>query len=228
VLGVPRATAFRRLAAARDFAALSPAEQAKVRESKLTIYAAKAELKKREFIDAPLLPSEKFRVIYADPPWKYNDTRGFDGKYGAAEAHYSCMSTEELCALPVKALAEDDAVLFLWVTSPKLLDSAPVINAWGFEYKTSFVWDKVRHNYGHYNSVRHELLLICTRGSCTPDVPKLFPSVQTIKRTGRHSEKPEGFRKIIDTLYPRGKRIELFARGKPVDGWEKWGNEVDG
>jgi N6-adenosine-specific RNA methylase IME4 len=107
-----------------------------------------------------------------------------------------------------------------------LKESFQVIDAWGFEYKTSFVWDKVKHNMGHYNSVRHEFLLVCTKGSCTPDVQKLFDSVQTIERT-KHSEKPEEFRKIIDTIYPNGKRIELFSR-KKVDGWESFGNELPG
>lgn len=124
----------------------------------------------------------------------------------------------------VRAIIEDDAVLFMWVTSPLLEECFPVIRAWGFQYKTSFVWDKVKHNFGHYNSVRHELLLVCTRGSCTPDNLTLFDSVQTIEKSGVHSEKPAEFRAIIDALYTSGKRLELFAR-QPADGWEVWGNE---
>ena len=126
--------------------------------------------------------------------------------------------------MPIKDIAEDDAVLFLWVTSPKLVEAIPIINAWGFEYKTSFVWDKVKHNMGHYNSVRHEFLLICGRGCSVPDVGTLMDSVITIERSDKHSEKPAYFREMIDTLYPHGSRIELFARTK-ADGWEVWGNE---
>jgi N6-adenosine-specific RNA methylase IME4 len=77
---------------------------------------------------------------------------------------------------------------------------------------------------GHYNSVRHEILLICTKGSCTPQNVKLFDSVQSIERT-EHSVKPEAFREIIDTLYPHGKRIELFARRSLPGEWKGWGNE---
>ena len=115
--------------------------------------------------------------------------------------------------------------LFLWVTSPFLKKCFEVIEAWGFEYKTNFVWYKVKHNFGYYNSVRHEHLFICTKGSCTPDNDKLINSVQTIERSKKHSEKPEKFREIIDTLYPNGKRIELFARNK-AKGWDSWGNEI--
>jgi N6-adenosine-specific RNA methylase IME4 len=163
----------------------------------------------------------KYRIIYADPPWNYGDKR--DGITTGAEDHYPSMTINELCSLPVKDLTDDNAVLFLWVTSPLLEECFAVINAWGFKYKTSFIWDKVKHNMGHYNSVRHELLLVCTKGSCRPDNIKLYDSVQSEERT-EHSKKPEIFRSIIDELYPYGNRIELFARDRAV-GWEVWGNE---
>lgn len=172
----------------------------------------------------PALPTSKYRVLYADPPWAYNDKCDSGAvQYGGAEKHYPSMTIKELCAMPVRDLCDPNAVLFLWVTSPLLFECAPIIDAWGFEYKASFIWDKVKHNMGHYNSVRHELLLICTRGSCTPDTTKLFDSVQSIERT-THSTKPEEFREIIEELYPHGKRLELFARAK-VKGWDAYGNE---
>jgi N6-adenosine-specific RNA methylase IME4 len=168
-------------------------------------------------------PQGKYRVIYADPPWNYDDKR--EPRLGGAEYHYPCMSIADLCALPVKDIAEDNAVLFLWVTSPLLEESFEIVRSWGFEYKTSFVWDKVNHNMGHYNSIRHEFLLVCTRGSCLPDTKKLFDSVVSIEKTRKHSEKPERFREIIDILYPHGNRIELFGR-EPVQDWKVWGNEA--
>lgn len=162
---------------------------------------------------------KKYRVIYADPPWSYNDKQNIE-VLGGAEKHYTTMPLNNICALPVPAA--DNAVLFIWVTSPLLEDVFKVISAWGFKYKSSFVWDKVAHNMGHYNSVRHELLLIATKGSCTPDVPKLFDSVVSIERT-EHSRKPKEFRDMIDTLYPIGNRLEMFAREAP-EGWDVWGN----
>ena len=185
------------------------------------------ELVKRERKEIPPLPTDKYRVIYADPPWAYGNSGIInDDNYGHAVRHYPSMTIEELCAMgdDIKAMTEQDAVLFLWVTSPLLEECFPVIKTWGFKYKTSFVWDKVRHNFGHYNSVRHELLLVCTRGSCTPDATELFDSVQSIEKSRTHSEKPEEFRTIIDTLYPHGKRLELFSRTQ-AEGWEVWGNE---
>jgi N6-adenosine-specific RNA methylase IME4 len=165
---------------------------------------------------------KKYRVLYADPPWDYNTPRSS----GDLRDHYPAMSNEALCNLPVMGIAEDNAVLFLWATSPKLMESRDIIESWGFTYKAAFIWDKVKHNFGHYNSVRHELLLICTRGSCTPDVKELHDSVVTIERTKIHSEKPEYFRQLIDKLYPSGRRIELFARGMAPGDWAVWGNEA--
>lgn len=173
------------------------------------------------------LPSEKFTVIYADPPWSYNDKQAgsISDSYGAAEKHYPSMSLSQLKAMDIPSIAATDAVLWLWATCPLLEDALELCRAWGFTYKAQFVWDKVRHNMGHYNSVRHELLLVCTRGSCTPQNVKLYDSVQSIERS-KHSSKPEEFREIIDTIYPHGKRIELFRRGEAPDGWETWGNEA--
>ncbi len=125
----------------------------------------------------------------------------------------------------IKEMADANAVMFMWVTSPLLEECFDVIRAWGFKYKTSFVWDKVGHNYGHYNSVRHELLLICTRGSCVPDTKTLYDSVVSVEKSSVHSEKPAEFRRIIDDLYTYGNRIELFARAD-VEGWDRWGNEA--
>jgi len=174
-----------------------------------------------ELEQAPL-PTGKYRIIYADPPWRYGNMMP---EYAPEQAdHYPTMTVSEICALPIADLAEDNAVLFLWVTSPILEESFQVIRAWGFQYKSSFVWDKIKHNMGHYNSVRHEFLLVCVRGSCQPDVPKLFDSVLSEERT-KHSRKPETFRTIIDTIYPHGRRVELFAR-EQHEGWDGYGNQL--
>lgn len=207
---------------AKKIKAEAPEFIPRIMSGEMTIPQVKREIVFRERKEAPELPSEKYRIIYADPPWKYGNNGLED--YGHAERHYPTMSISELCQLPIEKLSDANSVLFLWVTSPLLAESFDVIKAWGFKYKTSFVWDKIKHNFGHYNSVRHEFLLICTKGSCTPDQRKLFDSVQSIERTEKHSQKPQEFRNIIDEIYTKGKRIELFAR-ENFAGWDSWGNE---
>jgi len=179
------------------------------------------EIARARVIENVKLPSGKFRVIYADPPWKYSD--GLTERYGATEYFYPTMSIAELCAMPIRELCDPNAVLFLWVTAPLLDECFPVIKAWSFTYKTNFVWNKLRPNFGHYHNAQHEHLLLCTRGSCVPDIKELLPSVVEIKR-GKHSEKPEEFRQMIDKMYPHGRRLELFAR-KETENWSSYGNQ---
>lgn len=215
----------------REVAPLPPEKQKlflkKAVDENLTVRELRQEIRKeqREEKQALPLPDNKYQVIYADPPWKYNDTCEEGAiQTGGATRHYPTMSIQELCELDIERISADNCVLFLWVTSPLLEECFDVINAWGFEYKASFVWDKIKHNMGHYNSVRHEFLLICTKGSCTPDNMKLFDSVQSIEKTDKHSQKPQEFYEIIETLY-QGPKIELFARDIR-QGWSVWGNEV--
>ena len=180
---------------------------------------------KEQLQEQQLQPGDKkYRIVYADPPWKYGNA--MPEYVTEPQDYYLLMDTVDICAMPVKDICERDAVLFLWSTSPHLPEALEVVKAWGFEYKTTFVWDKVKHNMGHYNSVRHEFLLVCTRGACTPDVKKLFDSVVSIER-GEHSKKPEYFREVIETLYTYGNKIELFARSAP-HGWDVFGNQSQG
>lgn len=212
------------IARAESLAAARPDLAEKVRAGDLKPTEARRQVKRdavQERVAA--LPADKFTIIYADPPWTYSDKCDAGAvQAGGAEKHYPAMSLSDLKALPIPSA--DDAVLFLWVTVPLLPDGLDLMKAWKFEYKTNFVWDKIKHNMGHYSSVRHEHLLVGTRGSCTPQVVKLFDSVQSIERTA-HSEKSELFREIIDTLYPHGARLEMFAR-KQTSGWTTWGNEA--
>lgn len=171
-------------------------------------------------------PEGKYRILYIDPPWDYGQHQMPEIQFGEQRDHYPTMSIEQLCEMPVKDWAEDNAILFIWVTAPIIEKSFKLIRAWGFKYKAQFVWDKIDHVMGHYNSVRHELLLICTRGSCQPDVRKLFDSVVSEKRT-EHSRKPEVFYDIIETLYPRGRRLEIFHRGTLRKGWHGYGYESE-
>ena len=185
-----------------------------------------AQKTERENISTPALPEGKYRVIYADPPWDYGEhaQHGKKEQKTTLASHYASMSNEELCSLPINDLTLNDAVLFIWVTSPLLEGVFKIISAWGFQYKTSMVWDKVKHNVGYYVSVRHEFLLICTKGSCLPKSKKLFDSVQTIERSDIHSEKPAKFYQIIEEMYSPP-YIELFAR-KERKGWKSWGNAI--
>jgi N6-adenosine-specific RNA methylase IME4 len=169
-----------------------------------------------------------FRVWLVDCPWSYGNRPPSKVK---ADAHYPCMTIDELCAMgsSVKAHTMKDAVMFFWVTAPILFENPgprEILEAWGFEPKTGMVWDKVDHNFGSYVSIRHEHLIIATRGSCTPDRPvPMFDSVFVERKSDVHSQKPALVHAMIERLYD-GPRVELFAR-EPRESWTTWGNSIN-
>lgn len=181
--------------------------------------------KRRKVIEGQAILEGQYRVIYADCPWSYGNK---PPSGSGAQSHYNTLSIAQLCALPVPAHARPDSVLFLWVTSPLLFENPgprEVMEAWGFKYKSSLVWDKVNHGFGNYVSIRHELLLIGTRGRCLPDRPTpMFDSVLTERQEGEHSAKPASVRQMIERLYD-GPYVELFARDR-AEGWSCFGDDA--
>lgn len=172
---------------------------------------------------------KKYKVIYADPPWKYQDKSKSHG--GGAESHYPCMSVDEISALPVGDISEDDAVLLMWVTMPMLEVGFQVIKGWGFKYKTcAFTWVKTNKDGSVYMGMgRHtrgnaEICLLATKGKGVSRLNAGIKNTHLHPRLG-HSQKPPLFRTQIDKLYGTCSKIELFAREKSK-GWHVWGNEV--
>jgi len=181
---------------------------------------------KGRFEEAQELKGKKtYRVIYADPPWLYDKGKELSDSYGDVSKHYPPMELQDICDLPVHELCDKNSVLFLWATAPKLPEALEVMKAWGFDYKTNIIWDKVGHNFGYYFSVRHEILLIGGKGSSTPDSRKLHDSVISIEKSRKHSEKPQYFKELINELYTQGNKIELFCREASLD-FDAWGNEI--
>lgn len=177
--------------------------------------------KRAERIARPIVAGT-FRLLYVDPPWRYEHV---ETESRAIENQYPTMSLDEICALPVPAA--DDAVLFLWATSPKLDEALRVIAAWRFVYRTCAVWDKEMIGMGYYFRQQHELLLVAARGSLPVPEPSARPSSVIRARRGAHSEKPAAVYEILEAMYPTFTdvdRVELFARTMR-DGWAAWGNE---
>lgn len=164
-------------------------------------------------------------VILADPSWEYEE--GTTDPSREIENHYPTMPLEEICALPVADVCTPDAVLYLWATAPKLDEAMRVIRAWGFRYRSGMVWDKRKKGMGYWARIRHEHLLIATRGEFPPPPPALRPDSVFEGRVGRHSKKPVLVHELLERLYPDLPKLELFAR-EPRDGWSVWGNESRG
>ncbi|MEY2669321.1 MAG: hypothetical protein RJA59_1959 [Pseudomonadota bacterium] len=157
-------------------------------------------------------------IVYADPPWQYGNTAGAS----AAEDEYPTMPLADICALPVPATK--DAVLFLWATSPLLPEAMKVIDAWGFTYKGSIVWDKDMGT-GNWVLNCHELLLIAVRGDIPCPAPANRPKSVVRAPRGKHSAKPEVFAEMIERMFPGLPKVEMFAR-RVRAGWSAWGNQA--
>lgn len=166
------------------------------------------------------LDGDKFGCIYADPPWKYSN----QGTRANTNEHYLTLTVDELCDWPVKDIAADDAHLHLWTTNAFLPDSFRVIEAWGFEYRSCFVWVKPQLGIGNYWRLSHEFLLLGIRGSAKRFNSKSLKSWAEYDRT-KHSAKPEQIRNMIE-LASDGPYLELFGR-KQVEGWTVLGNQIE-
>jgi N6-adenosine-specific RNA methylase IME4 len=170
----------------------------------------------------PLGAMGVYRCIYADPPWRYEDS----GCEGAAEGHYPTMSIEELMALPVGDLAHPDgAHLWLWTTMPQNRDRAPhrVLEAWGFRWVGEIMWLKPSIGNGHWLRSTVEMLILAEKGNL-PRLRADQPQHYLEASKGEHSTKPEGFYPLIESFTP-GPRIEVFAR-RAREGWARWGLEA--
>lgn len=168
-----------------------------------------------------------YQIIYADPPWRYDQK----GLQGAAEKHYSTMSLEDICKLPVGSISAKDSILFLWATFPQLPAALRVISAWGFRYKTvAFLWLKKNRKadswffgLGFWTRGNAEVCLLATRGHPKRQSSKIHQFI--ISPIEAHSKKPDIVRDKIVELAGDVPRIELFAR-QTTPGWDVWGNEV--
>lgn len=163
---------------------------------------------------------EKFGAIYADPPWVYDN----QGTRAATGNHYSGLTVDALCNLPVSELSADDAHMHLWTTNAFLFDCQRIFDAWGFEYRSSLIWVKPQMGIGNYWRNSHEFLLTAIRGNAKRFNDRSLKSWIECDRS-RHSEKPFIVRDFIKRASP-GPYLEMFAR-TPADGWTCWGNQIE-
>ena len=168
----------------------------------------------------------KFAIIYADPPWQYENPP-MGGTNRSIENHYPTMTLEEICALPVAEIAHEHSVLFMWATSPKLYECMQVLDAWGFTYRTDMVWVKDKIGMGYYVRGKHESLLIARRGEMPPPGEDSRPDSVIEAPRLEHSAKPVVMYDILDRMYPGIRKIEMFGRApetRPL--WFTWGNQA--
>lgn len=190
----------------------------------------------------------KYNVIYADPPWSYDNKKTGGTMESGAEEKYVTMSNEDIMNMPVPDITEINAVCFMWVTVPLLPEGLATLKAWGFEYKTMITWRKIMSlGMGFWFRGQCEHLVLGVKGKVKPfrqqksnfyesEVFELDECYQG--RVGKHSQKPHYFRELINSAvkisFNDPKKLELFARTRKgmfgdyeYEGWDVFGNEVN-
>lgn len=172
-----------------------------------------------------------YSIIYADPPWRYNQRNNKKTKFGGGvHAHYPTMSMEEIEKLPIEKLAGENCALFLWTTFPYLDKQIQLFEKWGFRYTTlGFSWIKTNakngapfFGVGYYAKSNCEICLLGIKGKMKPISNKISSCV--ISPREAHSKKPSEIRERIVSLFGDLPRIELFARER-AEGWDSWGDD---
>lgn len=174
-----------------------------------------------------------YGAIYADPPWRFENRTGKVAPEHKRLQRYPTMELEDIMALPVAQTAAEKSHLYLWVPNALLPDGLAVMKAWGFEYKSNLVWEKVRKDgmpdgrgVGFYFRNVTELLLFGIKGTKNRTLDPGRSQVNLLRAEKReHSRKPDEFVQLIERC-SNGPYLEMFARGDRPN-WDMWGNQAD-
>ncbi|MCI8871006.1 MAG: S-adenosylmethionine-binding protein [Lawsonibacter sp.] len=176
---------------------------------------------------------QRFQTILADPPWQFQNRTGKMAPEHKRLNRYPTMSLKDIMCLPVQDVAQERSHLYLWVPNALLPEGLAVMKAWGFQYKTNIIWEKVRKDgapdgrgVGFYFRNVTEILLFGVRGSHFRTLSPARTQVNLVRSQKReHSRKPDEIIELIESCSP-GPYLELFARGAR-DGWTLWGNQAN-
>jgi N6-adenosine-specific RNA methylase IME4 len=166
-----------------------------------------------------VIKQARFATIVIDPPWDWGD-EGDVNQLGRARPDYSTMSIDQLLALPVDKMADDDCHLYLWITNRSLPKGFALIERWGFRYITALTWVKPHFGMGNYFRGQTEHVLFAVKGS-QPLKRKDLGTVFNAPRGKGHSAKPDEFYELAESASP-GPFLELFSRSDRP-GWVMWG-----
>ncbi len=164
----------------------------------------------------------RFNVIVIDPPWMH-DKRAEDITQ-RGQGDYPRMEIEEIKALPVADRAEENCILWCWVTNQHMRQAYECLDAWGFVEKSILTWGKDHFGNGDWLRGQTEHCILAVKGS--PIVTLTNQSTLLEGKKREHSRKPDEFYALVEALCP-GTKLEMFAREPHNDQWQVWGNETD-
>jgi N6-adenosine-specific RNA methylase IME4 len=180
----------------------------------------------------------KYDVIVSDPPWSFNDRlqKMKSPTKRSAISQYKVMSPGDISRLDVPSITNPEGcVLALWVPSTMLAEGLKVIDAWGYRFKTTYVWvkqtkkGKLAFGMGRLFRASHEIALIATVGKVYGDMQDHSQRSVSMAPNDGHSIKPATLQDSLDLMYPGTdkNKLEMFARRNRV-GWTCIGDAVTG
>jgi len=159
-------------------------------------------------------------VIVIDPPWPYGTEYNKDSRRVASP--YKELSLEELEKF--KLPASENCVLWLWTTHKFLIPAFNLLKIWEFDYKLTFIWDKIKLGMGSWLRCQVEFCLLGIKGKPKWNLTN-ERDILNIPRS-KHSEKPVEFYNMIEKLCPtKGEYADIFCRKKRAN-WKCYGDEV--
>lgn len=183
--------------------------------------------KQIEDINAGKLPElqGKFSVVSVDPPWPYEGesekVTTYDPNGRRVANPYPEMSIEAIKSIELPVL--DDSIVFLWTTHKFIKDAFDILQAWGFEYKATMVWDKEKIGMGAWLRMQCEFCLVGIKGKPYWENTSYRDIIREPRR--EHSRKPDAFFEMVENI-TKGRRLEYFSREKR-NNWEVFGNDTD-
>lgn len=185
---------------------------------------------------------KKFDIILCDPPWAYDGTNNLAKSScvtGKEDQVYDTTYSTNLNDVGehLQRVCADRSLLYMWVTGPIMQQGLNLMKSWGWDFATiAFVWEKERTNPGYYTLSSTEFIIVGKRGGIPNNTKGSVPRyrgcshrVRQFQQTPRlgHSEKPELFHELIETMHPATNKLELFAR-RHRKGWTCLGNALSG
>jgi N6-adenosine-specific RNA methylase IME4 len=175
----------------------------------------------------------RFHTVLADPPWRFQNRTGKVAPEHRRLHRYGTLALEEIKALPVAEFVAEPAHLYLWVPNALLREGLEVMVAWGFGYKATLVWHKVRRDGGsdgrgpgfYFRNVTESVLFGVRGKNARTLAPGRRQTNLIASRKREHSRKPDELYPIIEAC-SRPPFLELFARAPRRD-WSSWGKQLD-
>jgi len=197
-------------------------KEEKKQERDLKIQEVKQKIENENLVQ----PNKKYHVIAIDPPWAYNEKGGFssddyDANSNRGAVDYPTMTVEQIKKIELPTA--DECVLFLWTTHAFLKDSFEILEHWGFDYKATIVWDKVKMGLGRTIRMQVEFCLLAVKGK--PIINGSAERDIIMEPRREHSSKPEVFYQMVERMCI-GNKLDFFSRQQRSN-WDHYGAETN-